>query len=148
MYFRTNCLFLLFSSFVAVPYNLVITCIYMHIWLLIDYIKPCIRGHFSLLFCISICSEHKGPFVPILLGVCVCVFLHPVQRRAKGPSGSSEGHFFTVPQPDSWAMDSFSCYPTSTVLQKKKKIVCIPPSSHCSPTDRQTLQRSNISLSK
>ena len=78
--------------------------------------------------------------------VCVCVFLHPCRCRAKGPSGSYEGRCFTVPQPDSWALDSLSCYPTSTVLHHipLQITVRIPPSSHRSPTDRQALQRRYI----
>lgn len=82
--------------------------------------------------------------------LCVCVFLHPCRCRAKGPSGSYEGRCFTVPQPDSWALDSLSCYPTSTVLHHipLQITVRIPPSSHRSPTDRQALQRRYISLSR
>ena len=115
--------------------------------------KSCVHARicFRLHFQVSICSEHKSLFVPILpvcvcVCVCVCVFLHPCRCRAKGPSGSYEGRCFTVPQPDSWALDSLSCYPTSTVLHHipLQITVRIPPSSHRSPTDRQALQRRYI----
>lgn len=110
--------------------------------------------HNFFFFCSCICRAQSGLFVPILpVVVCVCVPSFPSQCQAKGPSGSCEGHCFTVPQPDSWWMDSFSCYPASTVLhhiplQKKKKTLCIPPSSHHSPTDTQALQRRCISPSR
>ena len=45
-----------------------------------------------------------------------------------GPSGSCEGRCFTVPQPDSWMLDSLSCCPLTSFpitylrLKRKKKI--------------------------